>query len=683
MNIIQMVMRSAVFDNRGQTRRTSLLYFILAFSLILDVVTGIAMLWASDMGMAGLEANAALGVGLLVLIWLTHSGKTHLAGLLTSAVFWLVVTSMVYSDSGIFNPVFCGYMIVIIIAGLVIHERAAVFFAVISSAAGLAFVYAAEQGHYVATIGATTARVAWIDYTAIFVVGTIFLLMGLTILRRAFERLSLSEERFRTLIEKSSDLTIITSADTKIQFITPSVEVILGYRPGEVLGKSWVLLLYGDDTSPNKDDTREFAKYSRGISQGQYRIQHKDGSYRTLELVTRNMLHIPAVNGFVINARDVTERVQVEAALQRSEELLSRVFKAVPLVIGISTAREGRLLNVNDYGLELTGYQADELIGRKTSEISIWPTPLRNEEAVRKAMAEHGMVQGFETVWTMKSGEKRDMVVSLQPFEYDGELCLLTIALDITEHKQAEQERLKSEKLRMEIDKEREVLELKEKFISTMSHEFRTPLSIILTTKSSLEKYYDRMTPERRKEHFQNIEDQVRYTTSLLDDVLKISEARSGTLHFSPSPLNLIAFSRHHFEQIQATDGVHHRFAFIHEGQLSDFMGDEILLRHILVNLLSNAIKYSPEGGEVRLELKQAEDAVVIQISDEGIGIPEEDQKHLFEPFYRASNVKTIKGTGLGLAIVKESVTAHCGKITCQSEANTGTTFTVWLPMGR
>src|ERR1041385_4607188 len=113
-----------------------------------------------------------------------------------------------------------------------------------------------------------------------------------------------------------------------------------------------------------------------------------------------------SVNGYVINARDVTERIQAEEAMRRSEELFSKIFQSVPIVIGISTAKEGRLLNINDYGLSLSGYQADELIGHLTSEISIWPTPLRNEENIQKALKEHGAVHGLETVWKTKSGDK-------------------------------------------------------------------------------------------------------------------------------------------------------------------------------------------------------------------------------------------------------------------------------------
>jgi signal transduction histidine kinase len=150
---------------------------------------------------------------------------------------------------------------------------------------------------------------------------------------------------------------------------------------------------------------------------------------------------------------------------------------------------------------------------------------------------------------------------------------------------------------------------------------------------------------------------------------------------FNPSPMNLVSACKGLFLQMQTIDIARHEFIFVTDGEIGEIQGDEKLLQHILINLLSNAIKYSPEGGEVRFEVRREGDSALISISDQGIGIPEEDQQHLFEPFYRASNTASINGTGLGLAIVKESVETHQGTIHYESAPGQGTTFVIHLPI--
>jgi signal transduction histidine kinase len=140
-------------------------------------------------------------------------------------------------------------------------------------------------------------------------------------------------------------------------------------------------------------------------------------------------------------------------------------------------------------------------------------------------------------------------------------------------------------------------------------------------------------------------------------------------------------FCRQLVEELQISTGEKHEIVFRSKGEFSEAVLDESLLRHIFTNLLSNAIKYSPAGGTVRFELIHQDETAIFQIQDEGIGIPPEDQKRLFQPFDRAKNVGKIPGTGLGLAIVKKCVEAHGGQISVTSEVGVGTTFTVMLPL--
>jgi signal transduction histidine kinase len=234
---------------------------------------------------------------------------------------------------------------------------------------------------------------------------------------------------------------------------------------------------------------------------------------------------------------------------------------------------------------------------------------------------------------------------------------------------------------RTALEKEQELSELKSRFISMTSHEFRTPLTTILSSTELLEKYHQKFTLEKKKQHFTRIKIATHRMVQLLDDVLLIGKAESGKLTFNPAPLDLREFCNELVEEVQASSGSQHNINYLVRGTEQSAYMDEKLLRHILFNLLSNAIKYSPIASTVDFELKFQGKEVVFQVKDQGIGIPLEDQKHLFETFHRAKNVGTIPGTGLGLAIVKKSVDLQGGQISVESVVGVGTTFIVTLPI--
>lgn len=229
--------------------------------------------------------------------------------------------------------------------------------------------------------------------------------------------------------------------------------------------------------------------------------------------------------------------------------------------------------------------------------------------------------------------------------------------------------------------KEKELNELKSRFVSTVSHEFRTPLSTIALSTGLLEKYKSKWDEPKKQVHFQRIQSSIKQMTNLLDDVLTIGQIESGNMPFNPTPINLTQFLGQMLEEKQDLDQNLHPITYQIEGELSQICIDEKLFRHIFSNLLSNAIKYSPLGTEIKVKLTYSEHQVSITVSDQGIGIPPQDQQRLFEMFYRAENVGTIQGTGVGLSIVKRAVEMHGGQITVDSEVNQGTTFIVQIPL--
>lgn len=246
---------------------------------------------------------------------------------------------------------------------------------------------------------------------------------------------------------------------------------------------------------------------------------------------------------------------------------------------------------------------------------------------------------------------------------------------DITKRKQAEEE------VRKALEREKELSELKSRFISMASHEFRTPLTAIQGSADLLQHYSQKLSDEKKLTHLHRIQDSIQHMVQLLDDILLIGKAEAGKTEFQPATLDLKQYCCNLVEEMQLTASSQHKIAFSILGECTQACMDEKLLRHILTNLLSNAIKYSPQGGTVHFELACGQKEVTFQIKDQGIGIPPEDLRRLFESFHRAKNVGKITGTGLGLAIVKRSVDLHGGKISVTSEVGVGTAFTVRLPL--
>ncbi|HEY9808874.1 MAG TPA: ATP-binding protein [Halomicronema sp.] len=247
--------------------------------------------------------------------------------------------------------------------------------------------------------------------------------------------------------------------------------------------------------------------------------------------------------------------------------------------------------------------------------------------------------------------------------------------------------------IRKALIKEQELNELKSRFVSMVSHEFRTPMATILFSAGLLENYGNEWPENKKIRHLQRIQTAVQHMTEMLDYVLLIGQSEAGKLEFKPASMNLEKFCSDLIEEIQILGLKTHQFSFVCEGNFLDINMDERLLRHIFTNLLSNAIKYSPEGGKIEFKLTEnllvehttidglnTSRNAVFTIQDQGIGIPEEDIKHLFESFHRAANVGTIAGTGLGLAIVKKSVELHQGTIEIKTKLGVGTTFIVTLP---
>jgi PAS domain S-box-containing protein len=254
-------------------------------------------------------------------------------------------------------------------------------------------------------------------------------------------------------------------------------------------------------------------------------------------------------------------------------------------------------------------------------------------------------------------------------------LRMTGINVDIDNRKRAEAELLTA------VQREKELSEMKSKFVSTTSHEFRTPLATMLSSAELLEHYSDSLSQAERLSLLQTIQGGAKRMSEMIDDVLTLGRAESGVLKLNPARIDLRELCRKVMSEFRIAQGKKHVMNLDDHFDLAVVDMDERLLRHILNNLLSNAVKYSPQGAEVTLVLARRDGHAVIEVQDRGIGIPVQDQARLFETFQRASNVENRPGSGLGLAIARKSAELHGGKISFVSTVGVGTRFTVTLPL--
>ncbi|MDJ1183152.1 sensor histidine kinase [Roseofilum casamattae] len=236
------------------------------------------------------------------------------------------------------------------------------------------------------------------------------------------------------------------------------------------------------------------------------------------------------------------------------------------------------------------------------------------------------------------------------------------------------------EAAREDMERAKELTDLKLNFFSLASHEFRTPLSTILVSAQLLDNAKAEWSAEKRSRNLRRIQAAAKSMTQLLADILILTRAEAGKLEFTPETITLPEFCQNLVEEVKYNTQAQHEISLSYDGDYQEAYLDEKLLRAILMSLLVNAIKYSPPESEIKLIVIGEENKTRFQVCDRGIGIPPVDRKHLFETFHRGQNAQASVGTGLGLALVKKCLDLHGGAIAVDSQLGTGTTFTIEIP---
>ncbi|MFS0515982.1 ATP-binding protein [Nostoc sp. UIC 10607] len=303
----------------------------------------------------------------------------------------------------------------------------------------------------------------------------------------------------------------------------------------------------------------------------------------------------------------------------------------------------------------------------------------QNRNQVRETLTQ--MQAREEQLLQISVRHSQDNIRNRMSIEFLGTLLSFAILLGV--YSLLYQQLLKrqqAEANQQTLAQEKELSELKLRFFSMVSHEFRTPLSIILGSAQLLSQSNQQWTEEKKLKNLYRIQSSARSMNQLLTDILTLTRAEAGKLEFHPELMDLEAFCINLIEDLQFCNQQQHTIKFLTQGNCTHAKLDENLLYSILSNLLSNAMKYSPPKGSIFLVLSCELDAIFFQVQDNGIGIPSEFQQHLFEPFHRAKNVGKIVGTGLGLAVVKKCLEIHHGEIYVDSKVEGGTSFTVKFP---
>ncbi len=385
---------------------------------------------------------------------------------------------------------------------------------------------------------------------------------------------------------------------------------------------------------------------------------------------------------------DITEHKLAEMSLLLTQEKLQHLLLSSTGVIYTSNFCDDYNINfISDNILEVVGYQADQIV----CDTNFWLSHIHPDDLplflaqIPKVFTQNKVI--IEYRFLHKNGKyiwiyEQSKLVK----DYDNNpLELVGYRIDITERK------LLEEDLKKALDKEKELNQLKNNFISMTSHEFRTPLSTILSSSELLENYRNQWDEEKQMKHFNRIKTAIKHMINLLNDVLFFGKAEAETIDCNPVEIDLVEYSQKLVEDVQINQkkneigqpNVNINFSISLMNNQSKLIAniDEKALGHILNNLLSNAIKYSQPGTNVNFTIYAQKQEAIFEIEDQGIGIPSEDLPCLFDSFHRCQNVGNIHGTGLGLSIVKKCLDMIQGEISVTSEVGVGTKFTVTIPL--
>lgn len=493
-----------------------------------------------------------------------------------------------------------------------------------------------------------------------------------------------SEEKFRALFEASSQGIMLHDEHQYLQ-ANPAIARILGYdSPEELIGLHPTAP--SPTVQPNGEDSGILARkhiqecLERGHVRFEWLARRKNGETIPIEaILTRIQWGGKQIIQAAVN--DTSERKRAEdelrasaARLRESEARFSAAFHSSPLTITITRISDGVFVEANETFLRWAGCPRDQVVGQSSQGCGFWVHPEDRERFLATLQA-HDCVRDFECQMRTRDDKVYTMLLSADIIEINGGPHVMIVGHDITDRKHAEAELLKT------LAREKELGQLKSNFVSMVSHEFRTPLGVIMSSAEILENYLEQLDPAERREQLESIRKNTRRMADLMEEVLVLGMVEAGRLEFKPAGLDFRAFCRRLVDELQSASSNKCAVEISAPEDVRTVVADERLLQHVFINLLSNAVKYSPAGSRVHFDVEREGPTAVCRVRDHGMGIPQPDLERLFSAFYRGRNASHVPGTGLGLTIVKRCVELHRGTIKVDSTVGRGTTVTVRLPL--
>ncbi len=521
------------------------------------------------------------------------------------------------------------------------------------------------------------------------------------------DTLQIERESYQHLVENVRDFAIFM-ADVSGYIISwnKGAESIKGYTAAEIIGKHISVFYTPEQITEGIPQRNLQITLERGRFEDEAWRMRKDGTRFWANVVfTLLKDSLGNVVGIGKVTRDITRRKKAEDENKRlNDELKDQLQKSRSEILDYKhaldessivaiTDQKGIINYVNNNFCLISKYSREELIGKDHRIINskhhpkefihdLWTTIAKGRiwRGELKNKAKDGTFYWVDTTIVPFLNEKG------KPYQY------LAIRSDITQRKLAEEQiheinedlerkiRERTLELTKSLEREMSLNEMKSRFVSMASHEFRTPLTAILSSISLIERYKMQDQEEKRHKHVERIKSSIHNLTDILNDFLSLDKLEQGKIEIQSLHFNLQEFIE---DIIIEMDGMlkkkNQEIIFLYNGP-PEVKQDKKILRSVILNLLSNAVKYSPEGKIIQIEVKENTENVFIAVMDEGIGIPLEAQKDLFTKFFRAANAANIQGTGLGLNIVQKYVELLDGNITFSSNEYQGSTFTVEFP---
>ena len=485
-------------------------------------------------------------------------------------------------------------------------------------------------------------------------------------------------------LQSANNGIIITDAlrpDNPIIYFNSAFQSLTGYSEAEILNHNCRFLQGNDRDQPPLKNLREAIKNGKSC-QATLRNYKKDGT-----MFWNDVYIFPITNsrGAVTHFIGIQNDVTLKKKMEEERHHLASIFDESLNEIYVFDAETLKFININYGAQKNIGYSLEELKDMTPLDINVNGGEAEFKKTINLLLQKKVEKLEFEGLHQRKDGSQYPVEVHLQLSNLNEKRVFIAIILDITERKNyttklentvAE----RTQQLKKALSKEKELNELKTKFLSLVSHEFKTPLSGILTSSQLLGKYTLSEQQQNRDKHIRTISDKVHYLNNILNDFLSIEKLETGKVNYR--------FNNFKLSKV-VNEVVYNSNMLLKEGQQINYpeniddlslYQDEKIIQLIFSNLLHNAIKYSPEGSAIDLQVKQGKKFTTLKVKDNGFGIPEKDQKSIFERYFRAENVMNTQGTGIGLNIAKTHLENLGGSISFKSKENKGSTFTIKFP---